>query len=149
MAREYWWDSRRQGRQKTDGEYAADLAGFLEGYAAQAVFVDPSAASFVVECRARGLPVAPAENAVLDGIRCVQGLMGAGRLTVHRSCANLIREIPGYVWDPKAAEKGDDKPLKVNDHACDALRYALATPMLARPTGRAVVPLRGVRPYHG
>ena len=29
-----------------------------------------------------------------------------------------------YVWDSKRADKmGEDKPLKVNDHFCDALRY--------------------------
>jgi len=34
-------------------------------------------------------------------------------------------EYTNYVWDSKASEKGDDKPIKKNDHACDAQRYAL------------------------
>jgi hypothetical protein len=27
------------------------------------------------------------------------------------------------VWDPKAALRGEEKPLKVDDHGPDALRY--------------------------
>ena len=42
-------------------------------------------------------------------------------------CPNLIREIEGYVWDPKLGEKGIDAPLKRDDHALDALRYAVNT----------------------
>ena len=41
------------------------------------------------------------------------------------TCTELIREIPGYIWDPKAAERGVDAPVKVDDHFCDALRYAV------------------------
>ena len=32
-----------------------------------------------------------------------------------------------YIWDEKAQEKGEDKPVKQNDHALDALRYLLQT----------------------
>jgi hypothetical protein len=49
---------------------------------------------------------------------------------------NLIREIEGYVWDSKEAEKGYDEPLKKDDHAVDALRYAVKThkiPTLTHP----------------
>lgn len=40
-------------------------------------------------------------------------------------CSNLVREIEGYVWDEKKARLGQDAPLKKNDHAVDALRYAV------------------------
>jgi phage terminase large subunit len=32
--------------------------------------------------------------------------------------------MQGYVWDDKSLE---DKPVKVSDHACDALRYFVKT----------------------
>jgi hypothetical protein len=90
------------------------------------LFVDPSAASFINQLWADGVPgVARAVNDVLDGIRSVSVALGSGLLSVHRSCAGLVTELPGYAWDDKAAKKGEDKPLKVNDHSCDALRYAL------------------------
>ena len=53
--------------------------------------------------------------------------MKAGKLFVCAGCDNLIREIEGYVWHPKCKEKGEDEPLKQNDHAVDALRYAINT----------------------
>lgn len=29
------------------------------------------------------------------------------------------------MWDEKASEKGEDKPVKIADHSVDALRYAV------------------------
>jgi phage terminase large subunit len=55
----------------------------------------------------------------------VAAALAAGRLLVHESCAGLLSELPGYSWDPKATERGEDAPLKVDDHSCDALRYAV------------------------
>ena len=49
----------------------------------------------------------------------------------------LIEEFGGYVWDAKAQEHGEDKPLKVNDHCMDALRYVLHS-IFGRGTVRAV-----------
>ena len=32
-----------------------------------------------------------------------------------------------YVWDQKAKERGEERPVKQNDHAMDALRYIIKT----------------------
>ena len=53
--------------------------------------------------------------------------MKKGSLLILEKCTNMIKEIEGYVWDTKAAERGEDEPLKQNDHLCDALRYAVYT----------------------
>jgi hypothetical protein len=89
--------------------------------------VDPSALSFRTELRNRGIVQTEAVNKVLDGIRLVSNLMGKGKLKVHRSCQYLLDEIDGYSWDDRAALLGEDKPIKVNDHGADALRYAVNT----------------------
>jgi PBSX family phage terminase large subunit len=92
------------------------------------VVVDPSAASFIEQLLAdRVHGITPADNSVLDGIRTVSSLLATDRLRVHESCAPLIREMASYSWDDKATEKGEDKPLKVADHAVDALRYGIHT----------------------
>jgi hypothetical protein len=64
---------------------------------------------------------------VADGIRTVSTLMAAGKLKVHRSCRGLLDELPGYSWDDAKAQRGVDAPIKVDDHSCDSLRYAIAT----------------------
>lgn len=67
-AREYYFDSRREGRQKTDTEYVADLKKFAAGEIVEKVIVDPSAASFIEALRREGFPVSRADNDVADGI---------------------------------------------------------------------------------
>jgi hypothetical protein len=68
-----------------------------------------------------------ADNSVLEGIRTVSSLLAADKLRVHASCKGLIDEMASYSWDDKATEAGEDKPLKVADHAVDALRYGIHT----------------------
>ena len=70
--REYRWDSRKERRQKTDQEYADDFLVFM-GDVPATVLVDPSAASFIVALRQRGVYVREANNDVLDGIRKTGG----------------------------------------------------------------------------
>lgn len=129
---EYVWDSKRMGRQKTNSEYADDVHSFLEPYALKGVYVDPSAASFKLELRKRGINVIDADNDVLNGITFMTSEMAKGNLFVLPQCASLIKEIESYVWDPKASEKGEDKPLKKDDHSIDAARYACFTHKIAK-----------------
>lgn len=134
VASEYRHDSTLARRQLTDAQYSDAVRDWLgsyqhaggQGVQPEWVFVDPSAASFMNQLWNDGMPgVAKAVNDVLDGIRSVSVALGSGRLSVHRSCRGLIEELPGYAWDDTAAEKGEDKPIKANDHSVDALRYAL------------------------
>ncbi len=46
-------------------------------------------------------------------------------VVIHSRCKNLLDEIGSYSWDPKAQERGEDKPLKSDDHFCDAVRYGV------------------------
>ena len=120
---EYRWDSRKEHRQKTDAEYGADFMGFM-GQSWCGVLVDPSAASFIAELRGRGVYVQEADNNVLDGIRKTGSLFYHRRLRVNRkNCPGLVDELSGYMWDEKAAERGEEKPVKERDHGPDALRY--------------------------
>lgn len=120
--REYRWDSRAEHRQKTDEEYADDFMAFM-GDSWCAVYVDPSAASFIAALRRRGAYVIEANNAVLDGIRRTGALFQRGLLVVRDTCTGLLDELGSYRWDDKAAARGEEKPVKQLDHAPDALRY--------------------------
>ncbi|MFF3353371.1 PBSX family phage terminase large subunit [Streptomyces sp. NPDC002917] len=137
---EWRHDSRATHRSMTDAQYSAALRAWLDewqhpaaapgaaGVAPEWTFVDPSAASFSTQLWNDGHPgVTRADNNVADGIRSVAAALAAGLLFVHESCTGLLAEMPGYSWDPKATERGEDKPLKVNDHSVDALRYAVHT----------------------
>jgi len=92
-------------------------------------YVDPSAAGLIASMRAANLLVSDANNAVNDGIQTVKARMsiagdGRPRLTIAPAAANTIAEVEAYAWATDKNGDALDKPLKENDHAMDALRYA-------------------------
>jgi phage terminase large subunit len=91
------------------------------------IIVDPSASSFITALKLAGYSVMNGKNDVLPGIRRVSSLFALDRIRIHESCTGLISELELYVWDEKAALNGDERPLKTNDHAPDALRYYCMT----------------------
>ena len=134
---EYYYDSKTHQRQKTDAEFGEDLRRFIADRPVAAIYVDPSAASFKAELLKIGIQnLYEANNDVVDGIRFVAKYMDQGTLKITRNCKHLIHEFQSYVWDPKSTKTGIDKPLKENDHALDALRYALYTHFFGKDRSR-------------
>jgi len=127
---EYYYDSSKELKQKTDEEYAKDLLGFIEKLEIKKIFIDPSASSFIAELK--NYPklkrlIEKANNSVLSGIKKVSVLFNQKKIIISKSCVNLLKEIASYCWDTSAQAKGEDKPIKKWDHAPDALRYCLYT----------------------
>ena len=149
VADEYYWDSRAEGNyEKDNSQYADDLLGFIHKCPVDiwptATIIDPSAASFKIELRNRGLRMKEtvetinADNSVIEGIRNVNTLFTRRRIHIHKRCVNTIKEHQSYAWDNKAIQQGGkEKPLKVNDHSCDALRYLVSTVIRARRIANA------------
>lgn len=133
VEREYYYSGRDKGVTKTDEEYAQALDAFIEPLQKPVrVIIDPSAASFIALLQKRGhrYKVTRADNDVLDGIRETATALQTGKVKVCRACRNWINEAQSYVWDESA---GEDRPVKENDHAQDALRYLCKTLHVARP----------------
>ena len=126
ITREWYWDSAKRFQQLTDTQYADELLKFAGGISSK-IILDPSALSFKVELRNRGFFVKDAKNDVLDGIRMTSAALANKVVRVHNKCEHLIAQIQSYAWDDKAAARGEEKPLKVNDHAVDPCRYGVAT----------------------
>ena len=117
---EVYYDSRREGRQKTDAEYAEMLEQLVAGRDIQRVIVDPSAASFIETLRRKGWQVMKADNDVADGIRVTADLLRQRRIVLCRPCRDCLREMALYCWDERS---GRDAPRKEHDHAMDEMRY--------------------------
>lgn len=88
------------------------------------VFVDPSAAGFREELKARGVTNWEADNDHA-GIQDVASLLAQDRLVVTTACEGIRAEVTEYSWDEKKTEQGVDEPVKINDDSMDALRYAV------------------------
>ena len=126
--REYYYSGRSHSALKTDEEYYLELEKLAGDLEIEYVIVDPSAASFIETIRRHGrFSVRKAKNDVLSGIRLVSVLLRAGRLLFHESCVDSLREFSLYAWDDKEGKAEVDKPLKINDHAMDDIRYFCST----------------------
>lgn len=132
LEKEYYYSGRESGRDKTDGDYLNDLISFIpETERAIETIIDPSAASFIALLRRAGrFRVRKAANAVLDGIRETATAMQRELIKVNRNCKHTVEEFQSYVWDEDSIE---DRPIKDNDHAMDALRYFCKTKHIVRP----------------
>ena len=138
---EFYFDSRREGRQMTDAEYAGKLRGLAGGRTIREVIVDPSAASFMEVLRREGWKVRKADNDVISGIRKTADALKEGRIVICERCTDCLREMDLYVWD---LEAGGDRVVKKNDHAMDDMRY-FVTGVLAGSAGfAACVPERKI-----
>ena len=125
--REYYYSGRAEGHQKTDEDYVADLAAMVADAPVSPVevIVDPSAASFIAALRRHGgFRVRKADNEVADGIRDVAVCLQNGYVRLSEDLTSLAKEFTGYVWDDS---EQFDRPVKVDDHLMDALRYFVRT----------------------
>lgn len=125
VPKEYFWDSRKEQRQKTDGQYADDMSDFMGANRACEIIVPPECASLEAEFKLRGWWVREAENEVDEGIKTVAGMMTNRKIRIHRRCVNLRKQLETYIWDQKAALRGIEQPLKQLDDGPDCLRYGV------------------------
>lgn len=132
---EYRHDPETGGK-LTDAEQSKRIRAFLHGRhhphqalpAAPYTVIDPAAASLKVQLAHDGhRGIWDATNDVLPGIKLMSSLIATDQLLITDRCKGLIGELPGYAWDDKKTEKGEDAPVKANDHSVDAARYALYT----------------------
>lgn len=130
---EYYHSGRETGEQKTDTEYGDALDKFLDNHGVTGVIyaiIDPSAASFITLLRKKSrYRVKKAKNDVANGIRDTGVALKNGKIKISPICKRTIEEFGGYIWDENAVE---DRPVKVNDHAMDNIRYFVATTGIAK-----------------
>lgn len=123
--KEYYFDSRKEGYQRTDEEHYTGLLELADNRCIRTIIVDPSAASFIAVIKKHGkFTVKPAKNNVLDGIRQTSTALKRGEIKICNTCLDAIREFSLYMWD---TSQNKECPIKENDHAMDDIRYFVAT----------------------
>lgn len=105
------------------------VADYVAALQWEECYADPESKSGITELEQRGVNVRQViknADSIRNGINVIRELFKANRLFIHESCRNLIWELETYAYPEKKPLKNDEeKPIKENDHALDALRYAL------------------------
>lgn len=117
-------------RQRRPEELARVAVELRTRWGVEMFFCDPSSPQNIQLFNNAGLRATGANNAVLDGINRVQGSLvvrpdGLPTLTIWRGAERLLTEFEGYSWVETRDGQSHDAPVKANDHALDALRYAI------------------------
>lgn len=94
-----------------------------------AAYIDSSAQELKARIWDCGIMVAGQTHPVHEGIKNVRRLIcdgnGVRLLRIHPRCKLLINEMQSYRYDSNSmvANVGEPKPMKLDDHGPDALRY--------------------------
>lgn len=144
-----WLITERYQRQRRIEEWA-DVALELRGmYGVDEFVCDPSEPDYIRTLQQAGVNAQRANNTVMTGIQTVKHRLATygetsrgrlARLVISRSCANVISEFEQYQWR-ETRDGLHDAPIKTNDHAMDALRYAVMAvdkPKQQRLTARTI-----------
>ena len=92
------------------------------------MIIDPSAASVKAEMAKRGIWHVDADNDVKEGIRVASMVLNQRLVRFYRQTTpKTVQEMQTYAWDSRAAERVEEKPLKIHDHGPDAFRYFAKT----------------------
>ena len=96
-------------------------------YTVDTFFGDPADPNAIQTLLLNGINIFPANNRRLPGIReCINYFEG-NKIKINPECINLIDELRHYEWkqDKNTNYLIDIDAVKINDHSCDALRYAI------------------------
>lgn len=101
----------------------------------ETIYIDPSAAGYIRDLQRESYPVVKANNDVLEGIGRVTDVIAHG-FTIDPSCVQTIAEFESYRFPDGGRQGSVDKPVKENDHAMDAFRYAMLGEAVGQPEVR-------------
>ena len=113
------------------GRTEEQIADYVKSCGFNRVYPDPAAPSAIEVMNNKGIAIVDViknKDSIQNGINRVRQLLKMGKLHIHRDCVSLISEFETYSYPEKRPDNNEqENPIKENDHALDALRYALAT----------------------
>jgi phage terminase large subunit len=95
---------------------------FLGTWKPTCVYPDPAEPDRNAMVAKAGYYVKDVNKDIKSGIDKVISLFRNNKIFISKACTNLINELESYRYDEKLSK---EIPVKENDHAMDALRYAL------------------------
>lgn len=125
-----WYKTERTEKQ---------IAEYVSGCKFHEVYPDPESPSAIEELRQLNInvrEVVKGKDSIQSGIQKIRELLLIDKIKINSRCINLISEFEMYSYDDEKETNQNEKPVKANDHALDALRYVIS--MVQRESPREV-----------
>lgn len=135
---ETYYDAQEKGVAQSDSDRVNTIVGLQEKYHLghkNTIYLPHDAASLKAECKKDKrirMKVRTYRPDTYEDILKIQNLFNNDQFFIHERCKNSITQAQTYSWDIKAQQRGEDKPLKINDHCPDMWRGGLFGPRLNR-----------------
>ncbi|MBR3213677.1 MAG: PBSX family phage terminase large subunit [Methanosphaera sp.] len=143
LQEETYYDATQRGVAQSDSDRVNDILRLQDKYhldRKSTLFLPHDAASLKAQCRKDKrirMKVRTYAPDTYKDINRIQDLFNTERFFIHESCKNSITQAQTYCWDTRAQQRGEDKPLKVDDHCPDMWRGGLFGSRLSR-NGRKI-----------
>ena len=140
LLEETYYDAEVKGVTQSDDERVEDIIKLQDKYnltKINTLYLPHDAASLKTSCekdkRIKMKVETYAPNTYED-ITNIQRLIATRKFKIHTGCKHSISQVQTYSWDKKAQQRGEDKPLKVNDHCPDMWRGGIFGPRMIKST---------------
>jgi len=97
------------------------------------VYADSAEPKSIDEINSMGFNVLPAPKGA-DSVRAGIDFLRSQKIFVLEGSSNVIKELSTYKWKVDKNDEPVPEPVKFNDHALDAIRYAIFTHIKAAVT---------------
>ena len=134
LLEETYYDAEEQGVTQSDSQRVDDIVTLQNKYKLNnnnTLFLPHDAASLKSACEQDARIVMNVETYApntYEDITTIQNLIATRRFKIHTSCKHSISQAQTYSWDKKAQQRGEDKPLKIDDHCPDMWRGGILGP---------------------
>ena len=128
LIREKGFDATKEACSQTDVERVEDIYQLQEEYKLDGdstFYCSHDAGSLKSALEKDNRIQMMIESFMPDTIECIQEMITLfykNYLSIRSTCTETIQQLRGYEWDMKAAQKGEDKPVKKDDHYIDSMR---------------------------
>jgi hypothetical protein len=135
LLEETYYDAEIKGVAQSDNDRVDDIVQLQDKYQLNrrnTLYLPHDAASLKAECEKDSriqMTIETYTPNTYEDITTIQNLIATRRFLIHESCNQSILQAQTYSWDKQAQQRGEDKPLKINDHCPDMWRGGICGPM--------------------
>lgn len=134
LLEETYYDAEEMGVAQTDSQRLENIIRLAKKHGLNennTLFLPHDAASLKAECeqsKKLKMKVRTYTPNTFEDIQTIQQLIADRKFKIHTSCKNSITQAQTYCWDTKAKKRGEDRPLKQDDHCPDMWRGGILGP---------------------